>query len=89
VVQNPKVVHGSIEAEAALVLSKNHGWGMRHKEDKIWGWWGLDENSDQIWKLSRQLLAQYGLSLDIIYDDPAFPFEGKYQHIYYWNYKTA
>jgi len=26
VVQNPKIVHGSIEAEAALVLPKNYGW---------------------------------------------------------------
>jgi len=89
VVKNPEVVHGSIEAEAALVLPKNYGWGMRHPEDRIWGWWGPDEKSDQIWTLSRQLLAQYDLSLDIVYDDPAFPVQGKYPQIYYWNHTTS
>lgn len=86
VVKNPEVVHGSIEAEAALVLPKNYGWGMRHPDDRIWGWWGPDENSDQIWTISRQLLAQYDLFLDIVYDDPAFPVQGKYPQIYYWNH---
>ncbi|UCC58830.1 MAG: hypothetical protein JSW14_02700 [Candidatus Bathyarchaeum sp.] len=56
VVKNPEVIHGSIEAEAALVLPKNYGWGMRHPDDRIWGWWGPDNKSDQIWTLSRQLL---------------------------------
>ena len=84
-VQNPEVVHGGIDAEAALVLPRNYGWGMRHPEDKIWGWWGPDEKSPQIWAISRQLLAQYGTSLDIVYDDPAFPAEGIYKTVYYWN----
>ncbi len=85
VVKNPHVTQGSIEAEAVLVLPKNYGWGMRHPEDRIWGWWGPDEKSPQIWALSRELLSRYGLQLDIVYDDPAFPVEGKYQQIYYWN----
>jgi hypothetical protein len=88
-VKNSEVIHGSIEAEAALVLPKNYGWGMRHQEDRIWGWWGPDKKSHQIWTLSRQLLAQYGTSLDIIYDDPAFPVTGKYPKIYYWNQTTT
>jgi hypothetical protein len=25
------------------------------------------------------------LRLDIIYDDPAFPIEGNYSKVYYWN----
>jgi hypothetical protein len=87
-VKNPEIVHGSVEAEAALVLPKNYGWGMRHLEDRIWGWWGPDEKSDQIWALSRQLLKKYGTKLDIIYDDPEFPLQDKYPQIYYWNHTT-
>jgi hypothetical protein len=85
IIKNPDVVHGATEAEAVLVLPKNYGWGMRTPEDKIWAFWGPDENSEQIWNISRQLLAQYGTSLDIVYDDPAFPITGKYPKIYYWN----
>lgn len=85
VVQNPKVVHGGIKAEAALVLPKNYGWGMRHPEDTIWGLWNPDDSSQQIWELLQKTLAKYGLKLDIVYDDPAYPATGKYQQIYYWN----
>jgi len=73
------------QAEAVLVLPHNYGWGMRHQNDKIWGMWGPDERSPQIWELSRKLLSQYDLNLDIVYDDPAFPVTGKYFEIYYWN----
>jgi hypothetical protein len=74
----------SEEAEAVLVLPKNYGWGMRHPEDRIW-LWGPDELSPQIWNVSRVLLDKYGLRLDIVYDDSAFPVAGKYEKIYYWN----
>ncbi len=89
VVNNPEVVHGSVEAEAVLVLPRNYGWGMRHAQDRIWGWWGPDEKSDQIWTLSRQLLEQYGIQLDIIYDDPDFLLQDKYAEIYYWNHTKS
>jgi len=85
VVQSPEVEQGSVEAEAVLVLPENYGWGMRNLDDKIWGLWGPDEKSQQIWDLSRNLLEQYGLGLDIIYDDPEFPVEGKYVQTIYWN----
>ena len=86
IVENPEVIHGSVKAEAALVLPRNYGWGMRDPQDKIWAFWGPDEKSQQIWTLSRQLLAQYVYSLDIVYEDPAFPVKGKYPQIYYWNH---
>jgi len=85
VVKNQNVDQGSVEVEAVLVLPKNYGWGMRHPEDRIWGWWGPDEKSPQIWSLSRELLSTYGFRLDIVYDSSEFPVEGKYQQIYYWN----
>ena len=82
--QNPRKT-SETQAEAVFVLPKNYGWGMRHIEDWIWGFWGPDEKSQQIWEISRKLLEQYGASLDIVYDDPEFPVTDKYQLIYYWN----
>jgi hypothetical protein len=73
------------QAEAVLVLPPNYGWGMRSPQDPIWGIWAPDSTSAQIWNISRKLLTQYGLSLDIVYEDSQFPLEGKYQNIYYWN----
>ena len=82
--QNP-TDFGKIKAQAALVLPKNYAWGMRNPEDRIWGYWGPDENSPQIWNTTQTLLNQYGLTLDIVYDDPGFPTGDKYQNVYYWN----
>ena len=84
ILSNMKAGPEASQTEAALVLPRNYGWGMRHSDDRLW-YWGPDENSPQIWEISRKLLSQYGLRLDIVYDDPAFPVEGKYTRIYYWN----
>jgi hypothetical protein len=73
------------KADAVLVLPNNYGWGMRTPSDKIWGYWAPDEKSTQIWNITNKLVQQYRLGLDIVYDDPAFPVTGKYNHIYYWN----
>lgn len=79
-----KVVHGAVKAEAALVLPINYGWGMRRPSDRNW-YWQSGERAQQIWKLSLPLISGYGLALDIVYDDPAFPVAGKYEKVYYWN----
>lgn len=73
------------EPDVALVLPKNYGWGMRSVDDRIWGMWGPDDKSALIWELSRRLLEEYGLRLDIVYDDPAFPISGRYNRVFYWN----
>ena len=87
VVVQPNVGHAREfgKPDVALVLPRNYGWGMRASSDKIWGMWGPDEKSPQIWDISRKLLSQYGLRLDIVYDDPAFPLAGRYNRVYYWN----
>jgi hypothetical protein len=86
VVHSSAVKQGSIEAEAVLVLPEDYGWGMRDLGDKIWGLWGPDDESQKIWELSCSLLDQYGLGLDMVYDDPEFPVAGKYPQIYCWNH---
>ena len=78
--------YGKTKAQAVMVLPENYGWGMRQPDDRIWGYWGPDEKSQQIWDLSQDLLDQYGLALDIVYDDPPFLLEEIYPEIYYWNY---
>ncbi len=80
-----RVTSDESKADAVLVLPHNYGWGMRRIDDRIWGYWGPDAKSPQIWNITTKLLLQYRLRLDIVYDDPAFPVAGKYQHIYYWN----
>lgn len=83
-IQNHRIIHGSSKAQAALVLPQDYGWGMRRSDDRIW-YWEADEYSEQIWNLSRQLLNDYGQGLDIVYEDPDFPFKGKYPTVYFWN----
>ena len=73
-------------AKAAMILPSNYGWGMRNPNDNIWGFWGTDNKTIPLATMMSKLLAQYGTSLDIIYDDPAYPVaKGSYQKIYYWN----
>lgn len=84
VVQNPNVKHGEVKAEAALVLPKDYGWGMRNPQDTIWGLWNADSISQQIWTQLQNKL-QHSSKIDIIYDDPTYPFAGKYSQVYYWN----
>ncbi|HLN89336.1 MAG TPA: hypothetical protein VK253_04655, partial [Candidatus Binatia bacterium] len=75
--------------EAALVLPKNFGWGLRNPNDTIWGFWLTDNRTQQVAFTTSSLLTQYGAKLDIVYDDPAYPVtKGNYQHIYYWNSTT-
>lgn len=72
--------------EAALVLPKNFGWGMRNPNDTIWGFWITDDRTQQVAIATSKLLAQYGATLDIVYDDPAYPVaNASYQYVYYWN----
>lgn len=72
-------------AEAVLVLPHNYGWGMRSPKDSIWGVWEPDDLSGQIWNISRKLLSQYGLKMDIVYEDEHFPIGTRYSKVYYWN----
>jgi hypothetical protein len=71
---------------AVLVLPHNYGWGMRSPNDTIWGFWPADIKSVQIGTAASTLLARYGINLDIVYEDSAYPVaSGHYQNVYYWN----
>jgi hypothetical protein len=79
--QNPTAAN----AKAVLVLPKDYGWGMRSIDDRIWGIWPADDKAQIIWSSTQKMLAQYGLNLDIVYDDPAYSVQGKYSEVYFWN----
>ena len=89
VVQNPQVIPGGIQAEAVLVLPQNYGWGIsdwgKRTPDLIWGIWNTNSTTLQIWNQMQIRLNQYGLKLDIVYDDPDYPIENRYSNIYYWD----
>lgn len=82
---NLKNTFGTASAQVAFVLPADYGWGLRTPTDKIWGIWNADAISPIIWTNMNQLLSTYGLRLDIIYNDTAFNFAGKYSKIYPWN----
>jgi hypothetical protein len=84
IVQNPKETN-NVKAQDALVLPQDYGWGMRSQNDTIWGLWQPDNSSQQVWSALQASLGKYGSKLDIVYDDPAYPTAGRYQHVCFWN----
>jgi hypothetical protein len=88
IVKNPEVKHGGIKAEAAFVLPKNYGWGMRNPQDTVWGLWSPNEQAQQTWSLLQDALTKHGFRLDIVYEDPRYPVVGRYGKTYYWNHTT-
>ncbi len=87
IVQSFDYSQGSIVGDSAMVLPKNYGWGLRHPMDRIWGWFGPDELSAQIWDLSRSLLSTHNYTLDIIYDD-GLELDNTYKEYIFWNGTT-
>jgi len=85
VVQNSKIKHGGIKANAVLILPQNYGWGMRHPDDNIWGVWQANDTTRQIWNQVQNKSDKHGLKLDIIYEDQDYSIAGKYDYIYYWD----
>ena len=86
VITNPEDF-GKKQGEIAFILPKDYGWGMRNPDDNIWlPKWGSDDLSPIIWENLNRLIDDYGLYLDIIYDDPRFVIEN-YSRIFYWDNK--
>jgi hypothetical protein len=74
----------SIKVDTAMVLPRNYGFGFRNAQDDVWIW-GPDNMSAPIYNLSQNLIGQYGLGLDIVYDDKAFPLQANYTRVIWWN----
>lgn len=74
-----------ISPQAAFVLPKDYGAGLRHPDDKIWGIWEPDNQAQLIWTNMNKLSDHYGLKLDIIYDDGKIDPAREYEYVYLWN----
>jgi hypothetical protein len=75
--------------EAVYILPENYGWGLRRTNDTIWGLWQPDNLSSTIWQNINQLIQQYSLKLNIIYDGEKTNLEEIYPNVYFWNQKTV
>lgn len=84
-----KSVPNLSQPQAVLVLPSNYAFGLRNSNDRIWGYWGPDEISAQVWNTTQRLVTKYGLQLDIIYQDQLFPIPSGYTFVYYWNQTTT
>jgi hypothetical protein len=85
VVKDSGVVHGSVKADTVLVLPENYGWGMRSPDDKIWGIFKPDNQTQAISDMMEHVLTEHTLKVDIVYFDPDFPLPPEYENVYYWN----
>lgn len=83
VVNNPKVIQGSIKADSVVILPQNYGWGARWDTDHIWGIFSPDNETEQYWNLIQTTLQNHGLKTDIVYEDQEFPLPVAYQNIYH------
>jgi hypothetical protein len=83
---NPKD-HGAQPGKVAYVLPEGYGFGLRRPDDNIWGVWGPDDLASKVWTDTNKLLSQYGLNLDIVYDDPEFisAVTNRYEQLFFWN----
>ena len=74
-------------ANTAYVLPRDYGYGFRGPDDKIWGKWEADTLSPQIWNDVNNLLATYGLELDVVYETRIgnLPINLPYGKLIFWN----
>jgi hypothetical protein len=82
---HPRDANEKVDGKVAFVLPKDYGWGMRSATDNMWGLWPADEKAPLIWENMNKLIQQYGLELDIVYDDARFNVHAKYPTVYFWN----
>jgi hypothetical protein len=70
--------------QAVFILPPDYGWGMRTSIDSIWGIWSTDSSSALIWQGMENLIAKYGLKLDIVYQNNSSSLSN-YKTVYHWN----
>jgi hypothetical protein len=78
---NPRLFD-SIRVDIAMVMPKNYGFGLRNAQDGVW-FWGPDNRSASIYNLAQSLIAKYGLSMDIVYNDTQFPLQKNYTNVFW------
>jgi len=85
VTDNPRITN-AVADRVAYVLPKNYGFGFRMSNDKIWGLWTADNQSNKIWSDANSLLGQHKEKLDIIYEDTVGQNGAlAYKKLIFWN----
>jgi hypothetical protein len=74
-----------ISERVAYVLPKDYGYGFRGPSDSLWGLWGPDSLSSQIWNDANKYSQQFGQKLDIIYEDTPNFNSWNYSKLIFWN----
>lgn len=83
---NPPANINHENIKTAYVLPANYGYKFGSASDTIWGLWGPDSLSADIYNDVQNLTRQYGANFDIVYDDPARVQEkASYDRVIYWN----
>lgn len=89
--QNPQNTTSNTQ-KLAYVMPENYGWGLRSLDDRIWGVWPADNNSEIIWNDLQTLINTCGDRFDVIYDSPWIRLFSRdhYETLIWWNgTKTA
>ena len=82
---NPRVID-TMSDRVAYVLPEDYGYGFRGPADKIWGLWEADELSNRTWNDANALSENYGLKMDIIYEDYVkYNGASAYHKFVFWN----
>ncbi|MCW4011079.1 MAG: hypothetical protein NWF05_10755 [Candidatus Bathyarchaeota archaeon] len=86
---HPRNSH-AVSERTAYVLPYAYAYGFRGPEDKIWGLWESNNETDNFSfnqsVIVHSLLQEYGDKLDIIYDDHLQPQDtSNYRALLYWN----
>lgn len=83
---NPPANINHENVKTAYVLPANYSYKFGSASDTIWGLWGPDSLSADIYHDVQNLTMQYGANFDIVYDDPARVQEkARYDRLIYWN----
>jgi hypothetical protein len=83
---NPQSKSSNVQ-RIAYVLPENYGGGLRNPDDKIWGVWEADENSQRIWDDLNGFIDEYGYDFDILVDSYWTRFFARqhYRTLYFWD----
>lgn len=78
--------HGSLQADTAVVLPQDYGFGFRSQTDSVWQNHTATSWTQKMYSDITNLLSQKGSELDIVYSDPQFQTAVKnaYGKILYW-----
>jgi hypothetical protein len=77
-----------VNERVAYVLPPYYGYGFRGPNDSLWGLWGADNLSSQIWNDVNMYAQQYKQKFDIIYTDTPNFNAWNYSKLIFWNGTT-